>query len=91
MSSGMTHPDLAVYRLTKGGESGLNLGLGDLFDREIEIPSFRELISFLLGKQKLRIKIKAFPRVMIERLENIQMGVDEQIQREIIKAKQRSM
>jgi len=87
MGFGVGHPDLAVYRLVKGGETGLNLRLSDLFDKEIEFPSLIEVIRSILRGSRLKIKIKAFPNAMIERLQNIQLGVDKEIKRKVEEAK----
>jgi len=86
---GIGHPDLAAFRLVKGGEAGLNLRLGDLFDKEIEFPSLIEAIRTLIRGRRIRLRVKAFPNALIERLVNVQMETDVQTQKEIDKAKQK--
>jgi hypothetical protein len=87
MRSGRGHPDLAVYRLIKGGDSGLNLSLTDLFGREIEFPNLKEIIKSFFTKRPIRAKIRGFPVDLIERLGEIQKAVDGEIEKAISKAK----
>ena len=90
MGSGIGHPDLALYRLVKGGDTGLNLRLSDIFDREIEIPNLFTLLMSFIKRKNITIKVKALPASLIESLLTVQSGVDEQMKREIDKAKSRS-
>lgn len=87
MGSGVGHPDLALYRLIKSGEAGLNLGLSDLFDKRIELPSFASVIRALLLGKKISVTVKAYPASLIERLLAIQRAIDKEIEKEITKAK----
>jgi len=87
MRSGIGHPDLAVYRLVKGGDSGLNLSLTDLFGRTIEFPNLREIIRSFFTKRPIEAKIRGFPADLINRLEEIQKVVDGEIEKAISKAK----
>jgi len=75
------NPDVATFRLIKGGESGVGLRLSDLFDREIELN--------LLGL-KIRGMVKAYPVKLINKLVVIQKVVDEKVQDQIDKAKRES-
>lgn len=81
MRSESPNPDVATFRLIKGGESGVGLQLSDLFDREIELS--------ILGL-KIRGVIRAYPAKLINKLVVIQRVVDEKIQDEIDKAKRES-
>jgi hypothetical protein len=90
MGFGVGQPDLALYRLIKGGDTGLNIRLADLLDREMEVPNLRDLMKSFLTGQKLKVKIKGLPVPLIKRLETIQREIDEQIQTEINKAKRKT-
>ena len=90
MGSGVGHPDLALYRSIKAGETGLNLRLSDLLDREVELPSLFTIIRSFFTKERLIIKFKAYPIKVIERLHAIQRGVDKEVKRIIDKAKSES-
>lgn len=87
MESGLGHPDIALYRLVKGGDSGINLSLGDIFDRCIEIPSLFNIVKSFFTKQPIVIRLRAFPRDIIEKLMYMQSGVDELVKKEVDKAK----
>lgn len=87
MGSGVGHPDLAVYRLVKGGDSGLNLSLSDVFDRKVTLPSAREIITSLIKGSKLQIVLHGFSYGLIRKLELIQSIVDEEIKAKIESAK----
>jgi len=78
MMFGTPHPDLALYRLVKGGEGGLGLRIEDLYDRPVEI-------SFL----GLTIKgvLKAYPKRLIDKLIMVQRIVDDKILEEMGKPK----
>jgi len=90
MELGLAHSGLAVYRLTKGGDSGLNLKLSDLIDREIKLPSLWEIVKTFFTKRSISITIKAYPLRLITKLMTIQKKVDSKIEREIKKSKSRS-
>lgn len=90
MGSGLGHPDLALYRSIKAGETGLNLSLSDLIDRRIELPSLYDIIKSFFTKEKIIIIMKAYPNRIIERIHAIQRGVDKKIEWEIEKAKRGS-
>jgi len=87
MGFGIGHPDVALYRMVKSGEAGLNLRLSDMFDKHIEVPDLLTIIKSLFTREKLRVKIKAYPNRLIERLLTIQRATDREIQRELNKAK----
>lgn len=87
MELGLSHSGLAVYRLTKGSDSGLNLRLSDLIDREIKLPSLWEIVKTFFTKKSISIKIKAYPVQLIRRLMIIQKKVDSKVEKEINKAK----
>jgi len=87
MESGIGHPDIALYRLVKGGDSGLNLNLEDIFDKHIEIPSLFDIVKSFFTRQPIMITLRAFPRDIIEKLMHMQSGVDELVKREVDKAK----
>jgi len=76
--------------MIKSGESGLNLSLGDIFGRELELPSLRELIWSLIKDRRITVKIKPYSNLMIERLLNVQLAVDKEVEREIEKGKRGS-
>lgn len=90
MGFGLGHPSLALYRSIKGGESGLNLRLSDLLDREVIVPNLYEIVKSFFTRKTLSIKIKAYPNKIIEQLYIIQRGVDKQIEKEIEKGKRSS-
>lgn len=87
MELGLGHSGLAVYRLTKGGDSGLNLRLSDLIDKEIILPSLWEVAKTFITKKPICIKIKAYPIQLIRKLMIIQKKVDDKVKREIEKGK----
>jgi len=87
MGFGLGSPDLALYRLLKGGESGLNLSLNDLYDRIIIIPNLYEIVKSFFTRKKIIVTIKAYPNKIINRLQTIQRGVDKEIERKIQEAK----
>jgi len=76
--SGIPHPDLALYRLVKGGEGGLGLKIEDLYDRKIELKFLGITIKGIL---------KAYPKRLIDKLITIQKVVDDKIMEEMEKAK----
>lgn len=86
MEFGVGHPDLALYRAIKAGESGLNLQLSDLLDREIELPSLFTVIKSLFTKERLKIRIRAYPKRLIDRLFTIQTEVDREVEKKIRQA-----
>ena len=90
MELGLSHSGLAVYRLIKGGDSGLNLRLSDLIDREIKLPSLWEVVKTFFTKKPIYIRIKAYPLRLITKLMTIQKKVDDKVKREIEKSKRRS-
>jgi len=79
--------DLGLYRLVKGGDSGLNLSLSDLMDKRIELPNLWDIVKTLFTKKKIEVTVRAYPGKLINRLIAIQRGVDREIEREISKAK----
>ena len=87
MGFGLGHPSLAVFRLVKGSDTGLNLKLDDLFSREIEAPSLFEIIKSFFTRRPLQLKIKPYPDYLIRRLLTVQRGVDTKVKGEIDKAK----
>ena len=78
MMSGIPHPDLALYRLVKGGEGGLGLRIEDLYDRRVEFKFLGLTIKGVL---------KAYPKRLIDKLIMIQRAVDDKILEEVEKAK----
>jgi len=78
MMSEKPHSDLALYRLVKGGEGGLGVNLGDLYDREAEVR--------ILGIP-IKMTLKAFPKRLIDKLIIVQQRVDAKIKEEAEKAK----
>jgi len=90
MRSGLGHPDLAVYRLVKAGDTGLNLSLTDLFGRTLEIPNLREIIKSFFTRRPIKITVKGFPINQIRALEMIQKTIDDKVEDEIEKAKRRT-
>lgn len=87
MELGLSHSGLAVYRLIKGGDSGLNLRLSDLIDREIRLPSLWEVVKTFFTKKPMYIRIKAYPVHLIRKLMTIQKKVDNKVEKEIEKSK----
>lgn len=87
MELGIGTPSLSLYRAIKGGDSGLNLSLNDLIDREIKFPSMYELIKSFFTKKHLTLIIKGYPLRLINRLMTIQRKVDEETEKEIDNAK----
>jgi len=87
MELGLSHSGLAVYRLIKGGDSGLNLRLSDLIDREIKLPSLWEVVKTFFTKRSISITIKAYPSRLITKLMTVQKKVDDKVEREIEKSK----
>jgi hypothetical protein len=79
--------DLGLYRLIKGGDTGLNLSLSDLMDKRIELPNLWDIVKTLFTKKKIEITVKAYPSKIIDRLIAVQKGVDREIEKEISKAK----
>lgn len=77
--SELPNPDVATFRLVKGGEAGVGLKLSDLFDKEFEFKLF--------GLFKVKGVIKAFPVKLINKLITVQGAIDKQVQEEIDKAK----
>jgi len=90
MELGLGHSGLAVYRLIKGGDSGLNLKLSDLIDREIKLPSLWEIVRTFFTRKPISIRIKAYPLRLITKLMTIQKRVDSKVKKEIEKSKRRS-
>lgn len=90
MQSGIEHPDLAVYRLVKSGDTGLNLSLTDLFGRTLELPNLRQILRSIFTREPILVRVKGFPSDLIKRLELIQRKVDEQVQRTIEEAKRKT-
>ena len=90
MRSGVVPSDLALYRLVKGGDSGLNLRLTDLFDRKIEIPNLLEIIKTLFTKDSIPITIKGFPVTLIRNLVSVQEYVDKEVERKVREAQRRT-
>lgn len=75
--------------MIKGGDSGLNLSLTDLFGREIELPGLRSLVLSLITNRPIVVKVKGFPVTLVKRLEQIQAGFDQMVKKEIEDAKRR--
>lgn len=90
MRSGVIPSDLALYRLVKAGESGLNLKLTDLFDRRIEIPNLFDILKTLVTKEKIPITIKGFSAVLIRRLISVQEYVDREVESKVREAQRRT-
>lgn len=90
MELGVSHSGLAVYRLIKGGDSGLNLRLSDLIDKEVKLPSLWEIVKTFFTRKPIPIIVKAYPLRLITKLMTIQKKVDSKIEREIEKSKRRS-
>ncbi len=86
----IAHPSLAIYRAIKGGDSGLNLNLNDLIDREIKFPSMYEMVKSFFTRKSLTIIIKGYSMRLINRLMTIQSKVDDDVEKEINKAKRRT-
>lgn len=79
--------DLGLYRLIKGGDSGLNLNLSDLMDKRIELPNLLDILKTLFTKKKIEVTVKAYPSKVIDKLIAIQKGVDSEIEKKIREAK----
>jgi len=90
MELGVGHLSLAVYRAIKGGDSGLNLRLSDLMDKEVKLPNLYEIIKSFFTRRPLYIIIKGYPVQLIRKLLTIQKKVDSKVEREIKKAKTKS-
>ena len=90
MGFGIGHPSLAAYRMVKGGDSGLNLSLVDLYGQEIELPSLYEIIKSFFTRKPLKARIKGFSSQMIRQLQAIQKKIDDKVQEEIRKAKSKA-
>ena len=88
MELGLGHSGLAVYRLIKGGDSGLNLKLSDLIDREIKLPSLWEVVRTFFTRKPIYIKIKAYPLRLITKLMTIQKRVDSKVKRKLKRVKE---
>jgi len=87
MGFGVGTPDLAVYRMVKAGESGLNLQLSDLYDRRIEVPDLLTILKTLFTRRKWEIKVKGFPVAQIFKLQEIQRIMDKKVKEAVDKAK----
>ena len=87
MGFGVGHPDLVLYRMVKAGESGLNLSLNDLIDREVIIPSLFDIVKSFFTRKQILIKIKAYPNKLIKKLQVVQRGVDKEIEKKLKNAK----
>jgi len=87
MELGVGHSSLAVYRAIKGGDSGLNLKLSDLMDKEVQLPNLYEVIMSLFTRKPLFMIIKGYPIQLIRKLLTVQKKVDSKMEREIRKAR----
>ena len=90
MRSGLGDLDIAVWRLTHSGESGLNLSISDLYGKEIECPSLREIIMTFLTNKPIRIRVKGQPAPVVNRLEQIQDSFDKKVKKEIDEARRKA-
>jgi len=89
MRSDLGNPDIAVWRLTHGSDSGLNLTLSDLFGKEIEAPSLRRIVMSFFTNRPITLKVKGQSQMIINRLETIQNFIDKKVKAEIEAAKKK--
>ena len=77
---------MALFRLVKSGESGLNLGLMDLFGRDIEVPNLLSILKTFFTREPIIIRIKGYPAKLINRVIKVQQYVDKKVEEEMRKA-----
>ena len=78
---------MALFRLIKSGESGLNLNLMDLYGRDIEVPDLLTILKTVFSRKPIIIKIKGYSARLINRIIRVQQYVDREVEKEIKKAK----
>ena len=81
---------VSLYRLIKGGDTGLNLRLSDLYGQVIEAPNLLDIIKSVFTRKPIRLLLKPYPVTLIRKLEQVQLKVDRKIEQEIEKAKRGS-
>lgn len=84
---GIDSTDSSLFRLVKAGEHGLNLSLLDIYGTEIEAPNLFEIIKSLFTRKKLKFRIRGREEKLINRLVKVQRLMDEEVEKEIRKAK----
>ena len=77
---------MALFRLIKSGESGLNLNLMDLYGRDIEVPDLLTILKTVFNRKPIVIRIKGYSARLINRIIKVQQYVDREVEKEIKKA-----
>jgi len=90
MGLGVGHPSLALYRLIRAGEAGVNLSLADLFGKTYILPSMFDLVRSFFTRKPIEIKLKPEPQDTIRSLEAVQQYVDKKIKEKLEEAERKT-